>query len=410
MTRKLILKRKDFNKSYIRFRKDQTRTQIFFGGSSSGKSYFLAQRAIIDIYNGGRNYLICRAVAVTIKKSIFNEIQKAIIKFNLSEVFKINESNMTITCENSYQILFAGLDDVEKIKSITPKKGVITDILIEEATEITYKAYKQLNKRLRGKTDLNKRITMSFNPIYKTHWIFKEFFILWDDSKNFYCNDKLLILKTTYKDNDFLSDDDIYELENETDKYYYDVYTLGNWGVIGNIIFKNWETRDLTEERETFDLIESGLDFGLRDPNVYVKMHYDKNNKTLYILDEVYQAELSIDELESEIKKIYGGELILADCREAQTIKTLFQKGLIVRPCKKGAGSVEFGYKWLRQQKIIIDIKCSGIIREFTIHKYREDRDGTPLNLPEDRNNHGIDAIRYGMQYQMKESAGSGVY
>jgi phage terminase large subunit len=406
----LNLDKRLFNKSYRKFLNDQTRTQIFFGGSSSGKSYFLSQRTVIDVLTGGRNYLICRSVAATIKKSVFNEIQKAIINFKLSKLFIINQSDMTITCINGNQILFCGLDDVEKIKSITPKKGVITDIWIEESTEISYVAYKQLNKRLRGKTNLNKRMILSFNPIYKTHWIFKEFFVLWDDSKNFYCTDKLLILKTTYRDNDFLSDDDIYELENETDKYYYAVYTNGEWGVLGNVIFKNWETRDLTEKIENFDLIESGLDFGLRDPNVYVKMHYDKNHKTLYILDEVYQAELSIDELEAEIKKIYGGELILADCREAQTIKTLFQKGLVVRPCKKGAGSVEFGYKWLRQQKIIINTKCTGIIREFTIHKYREDRNGTPLNLPEDKDNHGIDAIRYGMQYQMKESAGSGVY
>jgi phage terminase large subunit len=129
----LNLDKRIFNKSYRKFLNDQTRTQIYFGGSSSGKSYFLAQRTILDVLKGGRNYLICRAVAATIKKSVFNEVQKAIINFKLSKLFIINQSDMTITCINGYQILFAGLDDVEKIKSITPKKGVITDIWVNLA-------------------------------------------------------------------------------------------------------------------------------------------------------------------------------------------------------------------------------------------------------------------------------------
>jgi phage terminase large subunit len=393
---------------YFPHLKSNVRLQIFFGGSSSGKSYFLAQRVVLDVLTGQRNYLICRAVARTLKRSVFNEITKAISNFKLDKLFIINKTDLTITCINGFQILFAGLDDVEKMKSITPQKGVLTDIWIEEATEISYSAFKQLNKRLRGKTNVNKRITMSFNPIYKTHWIFEQFFLLWDDSKTIYQSEDLLIVKTIYKDNKFLSKDDIRELENETDKYYHEVYTKGNWGIIGNVIFKNWQTQDLSNM--DFGLIESGLDFGLTDPNAYIKMSYNKNRKTLYIVGEMYASELSIDELDEEMSKIYERELIIADCAEAQTIKTLFKRGYIIKSCKKGKGSVEFGYKWLKQQNIIIDISCVNTIKEFTLHKYREDKDGNPLNVPEDRNNHTIDAIRYGMQYQMAESIGSGVY
>jgi phage terminase large subunit len=406
----LNLDKRLFNKSYRKFLNDQTRTQIFFGGSSSGKSYFLSQRTVIDVLTGGRNYLICRAVAATIKKSVFNEIQKAIINFKLSKLFIINQSDMTITCINGYQILFAGLDDVEKIKSITPKKGVITDIWIEESTEISYVAYKQLNKRLRGKTNLNKRMILSFNPIYKTHWIFKEFFVLWDDSKNFYCDDKLLILKTTYKDNDFLSEDDIYELENETDKYYFEVYSLGNWGVLGNVIFKNWVTRDLTEERKTFGLIESGLDFGWTHPNAYIQMHYNADKKELYILDEVYINNVNNDQLFELISEKYKDELIIGDSEAPLQIKEMFRKGLRIIGASKPKGSVEYGYKWLLKQKIIVDIRCTGTIKELNIHKLREDKNGNALNIPEDKNNDAVSAIRYGMQYQMRESAGVGVY
>jgi phage terminase large subunit len=126
------IKKRVFNDKYYPYLKDDTYTQIFFGGSSSGKSYFLAQRAIIDVCSG-RNYLICRDVAATLKKSVFNEIVKAIHNFKLINYFNINKSDLVITClANQKQIMLAGLDDPEKIKSITPLNGVITDIWINK--------------------------------------------------------------------------------------------------------------------------------------------------------------------------------------------------------------------------------------------------------------------------------------
>ena len=399
-----------FNETYRIFLNNQTRTQIYFGGSSSGKSYFLAQRIVLDVLKGGRNYLICRAVASTLKKSTFNEVQKAIINFKLSKLFVINRTDMTITCLNDYQILFCGLDDVEKVKSITPKKGVITDIFIEEATEIDYNSYKQLNKRLRGKTNVNKRITLLFNPIYNTHWIFKEFFTLWDDSKNIYESEKLFILKTWYIHNNFLTEDDIYELENETDKYYYNVYTLGNWGVFGNVIFKNWTKEDLSDRN--FDNCDCGLDFGFgADPVAWLKSKWDKGKNTLYILNSTGGNGLTDLEMMQCINKSgYDGELIIADSAEPKSIKYYAQNGFRIQGAKKGKGSLEFGYKWLMRINIVVDIKCQEIINELTIHKWKTDKNGNPLPVPEDRNNHWIDALRYANEFNSQGQLGSGVY
>lgn len=219
----LNIDRNIFNPVYLPYLQDGPRTQIFFGGSSSGKSVFLAQRAVLDVAQGGRNYLICRNVARTIRNSAFNEIQKAINTFQLRDYFKVNRSEMTITCQNGYQILFAGLDDPEKIKSVTPQQGVITDIWVEEATETDRAAVKQLDKRLRGESQKSKRLILSFNPILQDHWIHSEYFSGWNDSKNVLRDNTKLILKTTYKDNKFLTADDIYALENESDPYYYAV-------------------------------------------------------------------------------------------------------------------------------------------------------------------------------------------
>ena len=198
---------------------------------------------------------------------------------------------MLITCNlNGSQILFSGLDDSEKIKSITPANGVLTDIWIEEATETSYDDFKQLEKRLRGESRHAKRITLSFNPVYKEHWIFRQFFGNWQDGTNEYHDDGLSILKTTYKDNRFLTYEDRRALENEQDEYYREVYSLGNWGVLGDVIFRNWRSEDLSEMKKTADKLYFGLDFGFSsDPCAVVKLHYDKANKRIYVLDEIYE-------------------------------------------------------------------------------------------------------------------------
>ena len=138
------------NKAYLPYLNDDTRFQIYFGGSSSGKSIFLTQRVLIDLLKGGRNYLIARKVGRYIKKSVFTELKKLIYDNALDDYFSINQSEYVITCKNGYQAIFVGLDDVEKVKSITAEKSVITVVWVEEATEVDKNDIKQLNKRMRG--------------------------------------------------------------------------------------------------------------------------------------------------------------------------------------------------------------------------------------------------------------------
>ena len=277
-----------FNEIYLPYLNDETRNQIYFGGSSSGKSVaIVGQRTVYDILKGGRNYLVARNVGRTSRTSTFNEIRKTIISWKLDDYFKINKADMVITCINGYQILFQGLDDVEKIKSITPENGVITDILVEEATETAENDIKQLEKRLRGKAKAKKRITLIFNPILKTHWIFRKYFSgrFFDGDKS-YNDGGVSILHTTYKDNRFLEQDDIDALENETDEYFRDVYTLGKWGTLGDVIFKNWRGEDLRDRISQFDNIRNGLDFGFSSqPMAYNRCHYDgKKNSSIFFM------------------------------------------------------------------------------------------------------------------------------
>jgi phage terminase large subunit len=399
----LNISKKVFNPVYYPYLNDDTRTQIYYGGSSSGKSYFLAQRAVLDIAQGEHNYLIVRKVKDTLRKSVFNEIKKAISFFQLKDYFKINETDMLITCQNGYQIMLAGLDDPEKVKSITPAKGVITSIWVEEATETEYDDIKQLNKRLRGKSKVKKKIVLSFNPIYKTHWIYNEYFNgKWADTQTQYRDKDLTILKTTFRDNNFLTPEDKYDLENEKDPYYKSVYSDGNWGVLGKVIFTNWRTEDLTQISKSFSTFQNGCDFGYaEDPAAPTRLHFDRKRMTLYVLDARYCYGMTNDLLASEIKNMCGREVITCDSSEPKSIQELRQYGVTAKAAKKGKDSVNFGIQWLQKLQIVIHHTLKEAINEFTVYKWREDKDGNVLPEPVDKNNHIIDSIRYACEDEM---------
>lgn len=387
------------NEIYIPHLYNLSRAQVYYGGSSSGKSVFLSQRAVLDVHGGGRNYLVCRQVGRTIRGSVFTEVCKAISSLGFSDSFKVNKTDMLITCDNGYQIIFAGLDDVEKLKSLTPLVGSITDIWVEEATETERSSIKQLMKRQRGgDPNIPKRLTLSFNPILQSHWIYLDYFskIAWTDSQTEYRSRGLSILKTTYKDNRFLTPDDVFDLENETDPYFRAVYTYGNWGVLGNVIFTNWRVEDLSEMQAQFTDRRNGLDFGFSsDPAALSRSHYDRARKTIYIFAELYETGLTNDVLADALKPIVGRDTLVCDSAEPKSIAELKRYGIYATGAEKGKDSVLFGIQWLQQQIIVIDVSCINARNEFMQYKWKEDKNGIAMRQPVERNDHIIDATRY---------------
>ena len=224
------ISKKVFNDVYLPYLDNQDRYLLFYGGGSSGKSYFIAQRYIYKLIHPTRcNLLVVRQTGDTNRKSTFPLLKQVISNWNLAKHFKVNESDMRIICLlTGNEVAFAGLDDVEKIKSITFANGELTDIWVEEATETQEASINQLKVRLRGgKT--KKQMVLSFNPVNIQHWIKKHFM----DSK------LATVCFSTYKDNKFLTDDDRKALEDlkYTDEYTYEVYCLGKWGILGKTVF-----------------------------------------------------------------------------------------------------------------------------------------------------------------------------
>lgn len=401
------------NDVYLPQLKNMARVQILYGGSSSGKSKYKAQQAVIDtmddIRTGGRNWLVCRQVGRTIRGSVAQEINRVISEWGLQQFFSINKTDGTITCVNGYQIIFSGLDDVEKLKSITPAQGAITDVWVEEATETSQDSIKQLLKRQRGGNPKTpKRLHMTFNPILQQHWIYQTYFsgLGWAETQTKHKTPELSILKTTYKDNKFLTADDRKGLETETDSYYYQVYTLGNWGVLGDVIFTNWRVEDLSQMHDQFTNRRNGLDFGFSsDPAAVGVSHYDKMRKTIYFYKELYETGLTNDVLAERIKEMIGDERIVCDSAEPKSIQELNNHGVHAVGAKKGKDSVNFGIDWLKQQTIIVDKSCVNLQNELQQYHWKKDAGGNSLKIPVDRNNHLIDGgLRYAYEDDMVDS------
>ncbi len=216
------------NETFMPLFADTHRYIVLKGGGGSGKSIFagrkICERAVSE---PGHRFLVCRKVARTLRESCFKQILGQLSEHYKDAGYKANKSDMTISFENGSEILFAGLDDVEKLKSIYN----ITGIWIEEASELLEGDFNQLDIRLRGETKEYKQIIVTFNPISINHWLKKRFFDRRDP--------RAVVHESTYKDNRFLDQAAKRTLEafRETDEYYYQVYCLGMWGVTGKSVF-----------------------------------------------------------------------------------------------------------------------------------------------------------------------------
>lgn len=221
-----------FNRVYLPLLSDEEhRYLVLYGGAGSGKSVFAVQRFLVRLLEKPLcNLLVVRAVAATNRDSTYALFRQVIGKWGLQNLFRCTDSDLRIQCVNGNSVIFKGLDDTEKLKSVTFKNGELTDIWIEEASEVPEEDFNQLDVRLRGGS-AHKQIVLTFNPVSVLHWLKKRFFDRRDP--------RVRTLRTTYRDNAFLDADYTATLEGyrETDPYYYAVYCLGEWGVLGRTVF-----------------------------------------------------------------------------------------------------------------------------------------------------------------------------
>ena len=383
---------------------------VLKGGRSSGKSTTAAIELILELVKNPITILCVRKVGNTLSESCYEQLKEAISMLGMDRYFKLNQSPLKITYKpRGNSIIFRGADDPAKIKSIKMSKFPITVLWIEELAE--FKTEEEVStivlSILRAKLEggLNYKIIYSYNPPKrKQSWVNKVF-------ESVIQPNHVYLHKSTYLDNPYISDDFILEAEHirQVKPLKYRHEYLGEPIGSGVVPFDNLEFKELSDEEvKNFDNIRMGLDWGYAtDPLACVRLHYDKTRRKIYIFDEIYRVKMSNREAADEIKRRgWIDSRIICDSAEPKSIEEMRGYGLRCDGAKKGQGSVEYGEKWLDDlDAIVIDPKrCPNATMEFENIDYDTDKDGNVLSRLVDRDNHIIDATRYALTLDMRQS------
>lgn len=361
----------------------------------------------------GRNLVCIRKSDITNRDSTYAELTGAIYRMfgdKANRYWSIKQSPLQLTClANGNQIIFRGVNDEkqrEKLKSITFQKGKLTDVWIEEATEITQADFEIIDDRLRGELPPGQfyQIRMTFNPVNKNHWIKKVFFDIPDSN--------VLTHHSTYLGNRFI--DNAYRQRMERRKLVdpegYQIYGLGNWGEIGGLILHNWEVADISQNLNDYDDIAIGQDFGFNHANAILLLGIKDDN--IYILKEVYVFEKETAEIIplAQEAEIPTNKDMWCDSAEPDRIKTWKNAGYRAKGVDKGGanGSVKAQIDWLkgvvRKDKVIKRIirvhpSCVNTIKELQQWKWKKDeKTGEYLDEPVAFQDDAMAALRYGIE------------
>lgn len=355
------------NKSDNRFIVEQ-------GGTRSGKTFNILLWIIFKycLTNNGKLITITRKHGPSLRGSSMRDFFSILQDHNL---YSEDQHSKSI---NEYKLFgntieFVSLDEPQKIR------GRKRDLLfINEGNELTYEDFFQLNIRT------TERIIIDYNPSDEYHWLYDR--VIPRDDCDFY--------KTTYKDNPFLSQMLVDEIERlkETDEQYWQVYGLGERGVSKSVIFTYTELENIPSNAQ---FLSYGMDFGYsNDPTTLVSVYTDQHN--MYIREHLYRTMMTTNDIHRFFQQMeIGKQIIFADSAEVRLIDELRRMGWNIRPSIKGRDSVNAGIDLLKRYKLHIEKSSNNAIQEFRNYRWLEDKTGKLTNTPIDLNNHIVDACRY---------------
>ena len=282
---------------------------VNYGGSGSGKSYSQHQLELINILDTNHDTLLVRKYASTIRNSSYQLLINIAKEFGIYDLFKWNysgDNRQIINKATGKRILFTGLDDKEKIKSLAGIKRIVA----EEASELAFEDFRELVRRARGIDGI--QYFLLLNPINEHHWINTNMVqptgAYYEDTEIFH---------TTYKDNKFLTEEDVKEFdrlklvsENE-----YNIYALGQWGIDNRQNKFAWAfSESLHTGYPVYNpnnLLWLSFDFNVNPVTCgVIQKEYMDDGVHINVIESIQLVDSNIYELCNVIKSKYGGAAI----------------------------------------------------------------------------------------------------
>jgi len=366
-----------------------TRFVINIGGSRSTKTYSILQLLIVKALESVEPLVISvvrksmPSMRITVMRDFFDILKQ----LDLYNVELHNKTENTYLLNNTL-IEFFSIDDAQK------RRGSKRDILfVNEANELSAEDFFQLNIRTTN------QVFIDFNPS-ETFWYN-------DQLEN---RDDITIIHSTYKDNPFLPDEQVYEIERlqHTDQQYYQIYALGQFAGSFDRIYQYIPVDDIPVN--SAKLVALGMDFGFtNDPTTLVEIW--KDNDDLYLNELIYERGLTNQDIANRLGEYEVDKYIeiIADSAEPKSIEEIRRMGFNIKPAQKGPDSVLNGIDILKRHKLHVTKQSVNIIKEINNYKWVTDKDGNKLNKPVDMFNHSLDAVRYVALNKLKTNK-SGVY
>lgn len=367
----------DCNIQFEQLLNSNKRFRVHQGGTRSGKTYAVCQYLayLLRSSEEALTISIIRKTLPALKGSVQRDFIQILEQLGMYYQGIHNKAENTFRYRN-HLVEFISLDSPQKVRG--RKRNIA---YLNEANELFLEDFRQINMRTTG------FVIMDFNPSDPVHWIYDEIIPRSD------CDTWI----TTYKDNKFLPEDLVYEIERmrERDPDYWRVYGLGLQATFSKRqIYSNWEFIPEAEMPEFDDPI-IGLDFGYsNDPTAAVLVQ--KVNDKLYVKELLYQTGMTNNEIAEWLKaQGYDQVLVYADSAEPKSIEEIKRLGCWIKPAIKGQGSIMAGISLIKEFDIFATNDSKNLQKEYHNYYWEELKDGTIINKPVDKMNHLQDALRY---------------
>lgn len=388
-----------FTKNYA----SEKKIKINRGGTRSSKTRSIAQISVLWLFTGqvSRSRNIPKGVWSTVRKysttldaTVIRDFEEELIKQGLYEAVNHNKTKRTYIY-GGRMVEFFGADDEKKLRGA--KRNILYG---NEANELDFKTqFFQL--LIRTEDD----VFLDFNPDDENCWINTEL-----EQKRFHEMKDVEVIVSTYKDNTFLPESLIKEIEylEKTDPEFWKIYGLGEYGKIFGVIFPIYNIVDCIPNDA--NIIAYGIDFGFtNDPCAIVEVR--EQNGELYVNELEYKRGMTNTDIGNRLKElgVQPHDYIVADSAEPKSIQEIYNQRFNIHGAQKGADSIKNSIDILKRYKINITSKSTNLIKELRSYKWATDKNGNGINTPVDYNNHAIDALRYVTLNKLQKN-NSGVY